>query len=153
MLYLKMHKTIRNMKTSHLPECRYFDQCFFPFIIIYIISLKPLDVEFMKAIHSKVNIVPVIAKADTLTLRERERLKRRVSLMHARAPTCAPSHAHTFDLQPAAYFLCINLPARFVFWQEGYGQNVCGASTWLQDVERLQSAMICVCCPINGCMF
>jgi len=41
-------------------------------------SLKPLDVEFMKAIHSKVNIVPVIAKADTLTLRERERLKRRV---------------------------------------------------------------------------
>lgn len=41
-------------------------------------SLKPLDVEFMKAIHSKVNIVPVIAKADTLTLRERDRLKRRV---------------------------------------------------------------------------
>lgn len=33
----------------------------------------------MKAIHNKVNIVPVIAKADTLTLKERERLKRRVS--------------------------------------------------------------------------
>lgn len=43
-------------------------------------SLKPLDVEFMKAIHSKVNIVPVIAKADTLTLRERDRLKRRVRI-------------------------------------------------------------------------
>lgn len=42
-------------------------------------SLKPLDVAFMKAIHNKVNIVPVIAKADTLTLKERERLKRRVS--------------------------------------------------------------------------
>lgn len=42
-------------------------------------SLKPLDVQFMKAIHNKVNVVPVIAKADTLTLRERERLKRRVS--------------------------------------------------------------------------
>ncbi|KAM7391346.1 hypothetical protein PAMP_022042 [Pampus punctatissimus] len=40
--------------------------------------LKPLDVEFMKAIHSKVNIVPVIAKADTLTLKERDRLKRRI---------------------------------------------------------------------------
>lgn len=40
--------------------------------------LKPLDVQFMKAIHNKVNVVPVIAKADTLTLRERERLKRRV---------------------------------------------------------------------------
>ncbi|MGH0182668.1 UNVERIFIED_CONTAM: hypothetical protein FKN15_010313 [Acipenser sinensis] len=32
----------------------------------------------MKAIHSKVNIVPVIAKADTLTLKERDRLKRRI---------------------------------------------------------------------------
>lgn len=41
--------------------------------------LKPLDVAFMKAIHNKVNIVPVIAKADTLTLKERERLKKRVS--------------------------------------------------------------------------
>lgn len=41
-------------------------------------SMKPLDVQFMKAIHNKVNVVPVIAKADTLTLRERERLKRRV---------------------------------------------------------------------------
>ncbi|XP_034638043.1 septin-2 isoform X3 [Trachemys scripta elegans] len=40
--------------------------------------LKPLDVEFMKAIHNKVNIVPVIAKADTLTLKERERLKKRI---------------------------------------------------------------------------
>lgn len=39
---------------------------------------KPLDVAFMKAIHNKVNIVPVIAKADTLTLKERERLKKRV---------------------------------------------------------------------------
>lgn len=45
-------------------------------------SLKPLDVEFMKAIHSKVNIVPVIAKADTLTLRERDRLKRRVGFVY-----------------------------------------------------------------------
>lgn len=45
--------------------------------------LKPLDVAFMKAIHNKVNIVPVIAKADTLTLKERERLKKRVSAGHS----------------------------------------------------------------------
>lgn len=50
-------------------------------IMFFLFSLKPLDVEFMKAIHSKVNIVPVIAKADTLTLRERDRLKRRVSVI------------------------------------------------------------------------
>lgn len=33
----------------------------------HIPSLRPLDVEFMKALHEKVNIVPVLAKADTLT--------------------------------------------------------------------------------------
>ncbi len=49
------------------------------FPILHFCRLKPLDVQFMKAIHNKVNVVPVIAKADTLTLRERERLKRRVS--------------------------------------------------------------------------
>ncbi|TNN66840.1 Septin-2 [Liparis tanakae] len=52
--------------------------CCFYFISPFGHGLKPLDVEFMKAIHSKVNIVPVIAKADTLTLRERDRLKRRL---------------------------------------------------------------------------
>lgn len=51
-------------------------------------SLKPLDVQFMKAIHNKVNVVPVIAKADTLTLRERERLKRRV---RATVAHCSPN--------------------------------------------------------------
>lgn len=41
-------------------------------------GLKPLDIAFMRAIHHKVNIVPVIAKADTLTKTEVYRLKRRV---------------------------------------------------------------------------
>lgn len=50
------------------------------FFSLLVGRLKPLDVEFMKALHGKVNIVPVIAKADTLTLKERERLKRRVGL-------------------------------------------------------------------------
>ncbi|TSK20130.1 Septin-7 [Bagarius yarrelli] len=30
-------------------------------------GLKPLDIEFMKRLHEKVNIIPLIAKADTLT--------------------------------------------------------------------------------------
>ncbi|CAF1292266.1 unnamed protein product, partial [Didymodactylos carnosus] len=30
-------------------------------------SLQPLDIEFMKRLHDRVNIIPVIAKADTLT--------------------------------------------------------------------------------------
>jgi septin 7 len=33
-------------------------------------GLKPLDMEFMKQLHDKVNIIPVIAKADTLTEEE-----------------------------------------------------------------------------------
>ena len=41
-------------------------------------SLKPLDVEFMKAVHDKVNIVPVIAKSDTLTRQEVRRLKKKI---------------------------------------------------------------------------
>ncbi|KAF2977364.1 hypothetical protein EK904_006271 [Melospiza melodia maxima] len=57
--------------------------CCFYFISPFGHGLKPLDVEFMKALHGKVNIVPVIAKADTLTLKERERLKRRASIPFA----------------------------------------------------------------------
>ncbi|XP_015236812.1 PREDICTED: septin-9-like [Cyprinodon variegatus] len=38
-------------------------------------SLRPLDVEFMRRLSKVVNIVPVIAKADTLTLEERESFK------------------------------------------------------------------------------
>ncbi|XP_078484128.1 septin-2B isoform X5 [Ciona intestinalis] len=41
-------------------------------------GLKPLDIEFMKALHNKVNIVPVLSKADSLTMPEVKRLKRRI---------------------------------------------------------------------------
>lgn len=40
--------------------------------------LKPLDIEFMKQLHNKVNVVPVIAKADVLTKKEMQRLKKKV---------------------------------------------------------------------------
>ncbi len=40
--------------------------------------LKPLDIEFMKQLHHLVNIIPVIAKADTLTAPELKKLKLRV---------------------------------------------------------------------------
>lgn len=41
-------------------------------------SLRPLDVEFMRRLSKVVNIVPVIAKADTLTLEERDDFKQTV---------------------------------------------------------------------------
>ncbi|XP_039632459.1 neuronal-specific septin-3 isoform X3 [Polypterus senegalus] len=40
--------------------------------------LRPLDVEFMKRLGKIVSIVPVIAKADTLTLEERQEFKYRI---------------------------------------------------------------------------
>ncbi|XP_029358744.1 neuronal-specific septin-3 isoform X1 [Echeneis naucrates] len=50
---------------------------------IYFISptghfLRQLDTEFMKRLSHSVNIIPVIAKADTMTLEERQEFKQRV---------------------------------------------------------------------------
>ncbi|XP_032901960.1 septin-5-like isoform X6 [Amblyraja radiata] len=41
-------------------------------------GLRPLDVEFMKAVHDKVNIVPILAKADTLTPAEVNKMKSKI---------------------------------------------------------------------------
>ncbi|KAK2708195.1 hypothetical protein QYM36_013951 [Artemia franciscana] len=41
-------------------------------------GLKPLDIECMKRLHDKVNIIPVIAKADTLTPDECCHLKKQI---------------------------------------------------------------------------
>ena len=38
-------------------------------------GLKPIDIEFMRRLHDKVNIIPLIAKADTLTPQEQEDFK------------------------------------------------------------------------------
>ena len=43
-------------------------------------SLKPLDIEVMRRLHTKVNLIPVIAKADTLTDEEIAMFKERVSV-------------------------------------------------------------------------
>ncbi|XP_077172222.1 septin-12 isoform X2 [Paroedura picta] len=40
--------------------------------------LRPLDLEFMRRLHKITNVVPVIAKADTLTLEERAEFKQRI---------------------------------------------------------------------------
>ncbi|EMR69843.1 putative cell division control protein 3 protein [Eutypa lata UCREL1] len=41
-------------------------------------SLKPLDIEVMRRLHNKVNLIPVIAKADTLTDDEINSFKARI---------------------------------------------------------------------------
>ena len=42
-------------------------------------SLKPIDIEFMRQLHTRVNLIPIIAKADTLTDEEVAEFKARVS--------------------------------------------------------------------------
>jgi len=51
--------------------------------LLYFISptghgLRPLDIEVMLGLHTKVNIIPVIAKADTFTAVERKQFKEKV---------------------------------------------------------------------------
>lgn len=41
-------------------------------------SLKPLDIEVMKKLSTRVNLIPVVAKADTLTPIDLAKFKQRV---------------------------------------------------------------------------
>ncbi|XP_035521913.1 septin 4a [Morone saxatilis] len=53
----------RNIQDNRVHCCLYFISPFGH-------GLRPLDVEYMKALHEKVNIVPILAKADSLTKAE-----------------------------------------------------------------------------------
>ncbi|ELW70429.1 Septin-7 [Tupaia chinensis] len=57
-----------------MPDSRV--QCCLYFIAPSGHGLKPLDIEFMKRLHEKVNIIPLIAKADTLTPEECQQFKK-----------------------------------------------------------------------------
>lgn len=43
------------------------------------VSLKPLDVEIMRRLGTRVNLIPVIAKADTMTPEDLQNFKQIVS--------------------------------------------------------------------------
>ncbi|KAG8306153.1 Septin-4 [Homalodisca vitripennis] len=61
----------KNIQDNRVHCCLYF-------IPPYGHGLRQIDLELMRRLHSKVNIVPVIAKADTLTAAEVKRLKQRI---------------------------------------------------------------------------
>lgn len=61
----------KNIQDSRVHCCLYF-------ISPYGHGLKPIDVFMMKKLHHKVNIIPLIAKSDTLTPKERSHLKNKV---------------------------------------------------------------------------
>ena len=57
-----------------------FCKCEYDTILSF--SLKALDLEFLRALQNRVNIVPIIAKADTLTTQELTRFKQNVLILH-----------------------------------------------------------------------
>ena len=59
----------------------------------------------MKMLHTKVNIVPVIAKADCLTKFEVQRLKRKVSGMNQYVLLNKQHHTHTHTHTEFDWFL------------------------------------------------
>uniref|UniRef100_F7ASV9 Septin n=1 Tax=Ornithorhynchus anatinus TaxID=9258 RepID=F7ASV9_ORNAN len=72
--FLKEEVNIARKK--HIPDTRV--HCCLYFISPTGHSLRPLDLEFMKHLSKVVNIIPVIAKADTMTLEEKIEFKQRV---------------------------------------------------------------------------
>ena len=52
-------------------------------------TLKPLDIEVMKRLCSRVNLIPVIAKADTLSPADLAKFKSRVSMESQSSSFCS----------------------------------------------------------------
>lgn len=65
----------RNIIDNRIHACLYFIQPTGH-------SLKPLDIEMMRRLHARVNLIPVIAKSDTLTDEEIVAFKQRVRALH-----------------------------------------------------------------------
>ncbi|KAG3283372.1 SEPT7-like, partial [Ictidomys tridecemlineatus] len=66
---------------SRVNRCQMPDnrvQCCLYFVAPSGHGLKPLDIEFMKHLHEKVNIIPLIANADTLTLEECQQFQKQI---------------------------------------------------------------------------
>uniref|UniRef100_A0A671RNI5 Septin-5-like n=1 Tax=Sinocyclocheilus anshuiensis TaxID=1608454 RepID=A0A671RNI5_9TELE len=61
----------KNIQDNRVHCCLYFISPFGH-------GLRPMDVEFMKMLHEKVNIVPVLAKADSLTPLEVRKIKMKI---------------------------------------------------------------------------
>ncbi|XP_019492197.1 PREDICTED: septin-4 isoform X3 [Hipposideros armiger] len=92
----------KNIQDNRVHCCLYFISPFGH-------GLRPLDVEFMKALHQRVNIVPVLAKADTLTPPEVERKKRKIQeeierfgIKVYQFPDCDSDEDEDFKLQDQA---------------------------------------------------
>ncbi len=87
--YLEQENRVNRMKVvdNRVHACLYFIQPtghsyvsieYLSFTSHFSLRLKQIDVEFMRRLHTKVNLIPVIAKADTMTDEEITDFKARV---------------------------------------------------------------------------
>ena len=72
-----LRKELTAMRDRHIQDTRI--HCALYFINPSGHSLRPIDIIVMKKLSEVVNVVPVIAKADSLTLEERESFKQKVT--------------------------------------------------------------------------
>ena len=70
--------TLSNPLVTRAPNDPHIPNCV---LILDHYRLKQIDVEVMRRLHTKVNLIPVIAKADTLTDEEIISFKQRVCLL------------------------------------------------------------------------
>ena len=72
----------RYIQDTRIHCCLFFIQpsghAYFPLMSLLNHSLKPIDIVVLKKLSDVVNVVPVIAKSDSLTLAERQAFKQRV---------------------------------------------------------------------------
>ena len=85
-----LRKELTAMRDRHIQDTRI--HCCLYFVNPTGHSLKPIDIIVMKKLSEVVNVVPVIAKSDSLTLDERERFKSKIrrSLLSTTS-VCTPS--------------------------------------------------------------
>ena len=73
-----LRKELTAMRDRHIQDTRI--HCCLFFINPTGHSLRPIDIIVMKKLSEVVNVVPVIAKSDSLTLEEREMFKQKVNV-------------------------------------------------------------------------
>lgn len=112
-------------------------------------SLRPLDLEFMKHLSKVVNIIPVIAKADTMTLEEKSEFKQRVShhlsLSVLLCPPLGPSHFLLAMSSTYTLFQFPTLTASHLIIQEARARSSWTKGTYVHGVPGCLFLTLHIC--------
>ncbi|MGH0150068.1 UNVERIFIED_CONTAM: hypothetical protein FKN15_033256 [Acipenser sinensis] len=113
----------KNIQDNRVHCCLYFISPFGH-------GLRPLDVEFMKALHEKVNIVPILAKADTLTPAEVKKKKMKDQEKEYVGFATLPNQVHRKSVKKGFDFTLM------VAGESGLGKSTLVNSLFLTDLYK-----------------